>query len=111
MTARPGAPVRVASALRAGRLIPKRLRGLRAGAVVLKPQGVMAWHSTQEREELLIVLMGAVTLDIQVNGRRAARQVKLRAGQCAWLQSRTRHCVRNASAREARYVYVTGPAS
>jgi len=109
--ARRGAPVRVGSALRAGRLIPKRLRGLRAGAVVLKPRELMTWHSTQAREELLIVLTGMVTLDIHVNGRRATRKVRLRAGQCAWLRSRTRHCVRNHSTRTARYVYVTGSAS
>ena len=49
---------------RAGRLVPRRLRGLRAGSVILKPGGSMPWHSTKDREELLIVLAGSVRLEL-----------------------------------------------
>lgn len=38
-------------------------KALRAGVVVLRPGGVMARHSTGEREELLIVLSGRVRLE------------------------------------------------
>lgn len=100
--------VKVVSTRRTGRLIPKRLHGLRAGAVVLRPGASMAWHSTQSREELLIVLVGSVLLELQGPKREDRRCVKLLAGQCAWLPPRTWHGVCNRSAREARYVYVTG---
>ena len=94
---------------RAGRLIPRRLRGLRAGSVILKPGGAMPWHSTNDREELLIVLAGSVRLELAAPAGRK-RRVALPAGQCAWLARGTEHAVVNPGAHAARYVYVTGAA-
>ena len=95
-----------ASYRRPGRLVPKRSRGLRAGSVALKPGAVMPWHSTNDREELIVVLAGRIQLDAE-RLRRRLRTV-LQAGQCALLPSRTRHAVVNRSTRTARYLYVTG---
>ena len=69
----------------------------------------MDWHSTQGREELLIVLGGQLTVDVQAVSGRPGRSI-LRAGQCAWLPVRTLHRVSNRSRAPASYLYVTAPA-
>lgn len=89
-----------------GRLVPRRPRGLRAGAVTLRPGGVMDWHSTQRREELLVVLDGRLALEVHASKHQVQR-LPLRRGQCAFLCSRTVHRVVNRSNTPARYVYVT----
>jgi mannose-6-phosphate isomerase-like protein (cupin superfamily) len=94
------------SILRAGRLTPPQARILRARAVRLLPAGVMDWHSTQHREELLIALDG--TLRVELAAGQHPRAVPLRAGECTFLPPRTLHRVINRSRRIARYVYVTG---
>ena len=90
-----------------GRLVPKRPRGLRAGSVALKPGEAMPWHSTENREELLIALAGRVYVKVERPGGRCA-QTMLNAGECVLLPRRTLHTVRNRSRRTARYLYVTG---
>ena len=85
--------------------MPPRARGLRAGAVRLGPGGVVAWHTTGRREELLVSLEGCVTLEVRARGLRRAR---MRAGQSMWLPPGTRHRVVNDGRRLARYIYVTG---
>ena len=94
---------------KAGRLVPRRPRGLRAGSVILKPGGAMPWHSTKNREELLIVLAGSVRLEV-IGRAGNKRRIALPAGQSAWLAKGTEHAVANPGARAARYVYVTGAA-
>ena len=90
-----------------GRLIPSRARGLRAGAVTLTSGAVMDWHSTRDREELLILLAGRVSVECATS-RRKTRRVLLTAGECLLLPHNTRHCVVNHGASPARYLYVTG---
>jgi len=99
--------VHLGSYVRAGRLLPRRAAGLRAGVVVLKPDGVMGWHSTLAREELLIALEGRFDVDIQ-RSRGGRRTVRLRDGQCLLLPRQTLHRVVNRSRAGARYLYVTG---
>ena len=98
--------VRVVSYRRAGRLLPKRADGLRAGAVTLKPGGVMDWHSNGAREELLIALAGRIRIELRSSSRKS-RRLALAAGHCALLPSRTLHRVLNRSRRLATYLYVT----
>ena len=93
---------------RAGRLVPRRARGLRARSVVLARSASMPWHSTDRREELLIILEGRVQLETQ-RARAPVRVVPLRAGECVFLPVRTVHQVVNHSRRRAQYVYVTAP--
>ena len=88
--------------------MPPTARGLRARSVVLAPGQVMAWHSTQRREELLIALKGALHVEAQ-NAPDQRRRIRLTAGQCAFLPRQTMHCVVNDSKTTAHYVYVTAP--
>ena len=91
---------------RSGRLIPRRPRGLRAGAVRLRRGGVMDWHSTRDREELLLIWRGVVRVEIKAAAGRL-RRMRAAAGECLWLPARTRHRV--VTQAGAAYVYVTGP--
>lgn len=93
--------------VRPGRLTPAKHRGLRARAVSLPPGGVMPWHSTRQREELLLVLQAAVCVDLVRPGQRIRAQ-QVQAGQSLWLPAQTIHRVVNTGHRRARYVYVTG---
>ena len=88
---------------RPGRLTPPPARILRARSVQLSPAGSMDWHSTRNREELLIALHGVMRLEVLPRG-----GLTLRAGESTFLPPRTRHRVVNRSRRIARYVYVTG---
>jgi len=78
---------------------------LKAGSVRLGPGEIMAWHSTRDRQELLIMLSGRVRVDTRRSARRA-RRLALRAGQCALLPPRTLHQVVNRSNVDASYLYV-----
>lgn len=98
------------SSRRAGRLIPRRARGLRAAVVVLPAGGVMDWHSTRDREELLVILYGIVRLDARQTAARL-RSRRLPAGRCVWLPAQVMHRIVNPTRRSARYIYVTGAAA
>ena len=102
--------IRVRSYRRAGRLTPAAALGLRAGSVVLAPRGVMHWHSTKNREELLIVLGGRLQLEIETEAQRIQR-VKLLAGSVAHVPPQTAHRLVNQGTTDARYVYVTSPSA
>lgn len=91
------------SSRRAGRLVPSRAVGLRAGSVFLKPGGVMDWHSTKRREELLIVLTGRIQVEA-----RPRRRMLVSQGQSLLLPTGTWHRILNRSRRRAHYLYVTG---
>ena len=76
----------------------------------------MPWHSTQRREELLIVLAGRVQLQMQPrrsasrqDGMGRVRTMSVRAGECVFLPSETLHQVVNRSKSQVRYLYVTAP--
>ena len=70
----------------------------------------MTWHSTRQREELLLVLLGRVELEwYTLHGR--CRRAALTGGQCAFLPSQVLHRTVNRSRTPARYLYVTAPIS
>ena len=104
---RPALRMHAASYRVPGRLVPKRKRGLRAGSVILRPGAMMPWHSTKEREEMLIALAGRVLIEAE-DARGRLRQAILSEGCCALLPPHTSHAVSNRSRRTARYLYVTG---
>ena len=91
---------------KAGRLIPHRAAGLRAGAVVLRPGKIMDWHSTKSREELLIALQGLVQVEVQ-RPHQTPRRITLKNGACLLLPPRTRHRVVNTGKKPAHYLYIT----
>ena len=99
--------LRAMSYRRTGRLTAARATGLRAGAVLLKPGRVMDWHSTRHREELMLLIRGRVSVEIETSPRRI-RRVSVSGGGCLHLPSHTRHRVVNRTHTDARYVYVTG---
>ena len=88
-----------------GCLVPPSAR-LRSRAMHVAPGEMVEWHSTDEREELLLVVSGTLLLDVETPAhRRAAREVQ--AGGAVYLPSHVRHRVRNQSRRRLVYVYVT----
>ena len=90
---------------RGGRLVPASAR-LRSRAMHLAPGKAIDWHSTKDREELLLVLSGILSLELDAPHRR--RRVKrLKAGSTIYLRPHVTHRVRNASRRPLIYVYVT----
>lgn len=93
--------------LRAGRLTPANNFRLRSRAVSLPPGSMMPWHSTREREELLLVVRSALRVEI-VRPRQQVAIRQLQAGQSLWLPSQTIHRVVNTERRCSLYVYVTG---
>lgn len=91
----------------AGKLVPKAAKRLRSRSVRLPPHGVMGWHSTGRREELLIALAGSVRVEYR-NGRGRTQATAVRAGQCAFIPSGVRHRVINQTPRVSQYLYMTG---
>ena len=87
--------------------MPPSASGLRSRAVVLRSGGVMDWHSTGLREELLLVIRGALQLEIEAPSARRILRRSLRAGRSAFVPARTMHRVVNRSARSALYLYIT----
>ena len=67
----------------------------------------MPWHSTEDREELLVALAGRLHIESERPDGRRVRAI-LKAGECVLLLSRTPHTVRNRSRGTVRYLYVTG---
>lgn len=79
-------------------------RGMRSGYVVLQPGESVGEHSTQEKEEAIIVLEGRVK--VVADGQEAAVVQK---GQLVYIPPRTSHDMSNAGNVPARYVYVVAP--
>ena len=101
---------RTGSFLRAGRLTAADATGLRARSVHLQAGHQMPWHSTRDRQEMILILHGAVVLQYQGLGRRVYQR-SLRAGRYGLLAPHTLHRVLNSTRHMAHYVYVTAPGS
>ncbi|MBI4355377.1 MAG: cupin domain-containing protein [Candidatus Omnitrophica bacterium] len=96
-------------ARRSHRVIPAWAARLRSREILLSSGGAMAWHSTREREELLVCLAGCAVLEWRRGpGAATPVRVRLRAGQTAFVGAGIRHRVVNAGAGPLRYLYVTG---
>ena len=94
---------------RSGRLAPLSAT-IRSRAIRLAPGEAVDWHSTKDREELLLVLSGVLSLELDRPGR-THRVKRLGVGATIYLPSHVTHRVRNASRRPLVYVYVTAPHS
>jgi len=77
---------------------------MRSGMVTLAPGQDVGAHSTENYEELLIVLDGAGELNA------AGSAVSIRKGQVAYNQPRTIHNVKNTGTIPLRYIYVVAKA-
>ncbi len=102
--------VRRRSYRRPGRVVPPTARGLRARTVRLQRGEIMEWHSTHQREELLIAFVGVVDVEVSTAAG-TTRRFTVTSGECAFLPSETLHRVVNRSRRSASYLYVTAPTS
>ena len=76
--------------------------------MMLKPGQAVDWHTTGTREEVLVILGGAIRLELQpsFDSLRSLRMT-LSAGRCAFVPRGVRHRVVNRSSRAARYLYFT----
>ncbi|NIT36068.1 MAG: cupin domain-containing protein [candidate division Zixibacteria bacterium] len=86
-------------------LTSETARRMRAGMVTLRPGEECGRHSTEEYEELLIVLEGRGEAEVEGYGALA-----LEAGRVAYIPPHTYHNVYQIDDGELRYVYVVAPA-
>ena len=100
---------------RAGRLVPPDARLLRSRSVVLRVGERVDWHTTGDREELLIGVHGRVDVEVRSPAVMAirdadsvpCRRIALDAGRCLFLPCETWHRVVNRSGCRVHYLYVT----
>jgi len=79
---------------------PEDAKRMRSRVVVLGPGEEVGEHTTEDREELLVVLDGSIAL-IGPDG-----EHPLNVGQAAFIPLATVHNVINRSKAPARYIYV-----
>jgi len=87
-------------------LTEENARRMRAGMVTLGPGEDCGRHSTEDYEELLIILEGRGAAELEGHGALAPE-----AGQVVYIPPRTSHNVRNRGEGVLRYVYVVAPAA
>jgi quercetin dioxygenase-like cupin family protein len=78
---------------------------MRSGLVTLAPGKDVGTHSTEDYEEMIIILEGQGELEAEGAGRRA-----IGAGQVAYNPPDTRHNVINTGDGPLRYIYVVSKA-
>jgi quercetin dioxygenase-like cupin family protein len=79
--------------------------GMRGGNVRLKPGASVGWHSTQQQEEVLVILRGAGAANIE-----GQPDLALSEHQLAYIPPQTKHNVTNTGAQEMEYVWIVAPA-
>jgi quercetin dioxygenase-like cupin family protein len=75
--------------------------GMRSGRVVLSPGKDVGKHSTDNHEELIVVLSGEGELEVAGIGR-----TRIRAGMVAYNPPQTEHNVINTGKESLIYIYV-----
>ncbi len=94
------------SYLKPGKLIPSNARRLKGRSIRLAPGGSVEWHSTRDREEIILVFRGSVSLETRDHPDRT-RSIALSSGRAAFVSPHVWHRVVNRSRRQAHYIYVT----
>ena len=84
-----------------GKLSPPDARTLSSSCVRLAPGQRVGEHSTEDREELILVLEGEATLLA------AGEATTVRQGSAAYVPPGTRHDVENREGGPLVYIYVT----
>jgi quercetin dioxygenase-like cupin family protein len=74
---------------------------MKSGIIFLQPGEEVGEHSTKEKEEIIIVLEGKAT--VEIDGQPFS---EVTPGAVAYIPSQTLHNVRNKSACKLRYIYV-----
>ena len=89
-----------------GQLIPSRAQHFKGRSIRLSPGRAIEWHSTRDREEVILVFRGSVSLEVR-GPRSRIRSIALSKGRAAFLSPQVWHRVVNRSRRQAHYVYLT----
>ena len=76
-------------------------RKLKSGMVVLHHSEKVGEHNTNDREELIIVLEGNATLEVE-----GTDNFEVKSGSVAYIPPNTKHNVINKSESELRYIYI-----
>lgn len=79
---------------------PPQSRSLKGGRVKLKPGEEIGWHTTDQREELIIPVKGKATVKIK------EENIKLGPGQTYYVPEGIKHNVTNQENKELEYIYV-----
>jgi quercetin dioxygenase-like cupin family protein len=79
---------------------PEEAKRMRARVVELEPGKAVGEHTTEDREELIVVLEGTVVLQSPEG------EHVLKVGQAAFIPLDTVHNVKNTTKKKARYMYV-----
>jgi mannose-6-phosphate isomerase-like protein (cupin superfamily) len=80
---------------------PPQTVSMRSGVVTLEPEGSVGLHSTENYEELIIILEGQAT--ILVKGR---TPVMAESGNAFYCPPDTEHDVFNSGTEPLRYIYI-----
>jgi quercetin dioxygenase-like cupin family protein len=78
---------------------------MRSGYVTLQPGKDVGTHSTEDFEEIIIIIEGHGELETEGSGRKA-----IGAGQIAYHPPDTRHNVINTDDKPLKYIYVVSKA-
>ena len=79
---------------------PPETRATKAGKVCLLPNESIGEHSTEKREETLVILKGTATLFLE------GKPITLKEGQAFFIPEGKKHNVSNNCAKKLEYVYV-----
>ena len=79
-------------------------KGMKSGYVILQPGESVGEHSTDAKEEAIIILEGAV--QVFIKGQPA---VTAKKEQVVYVPAHTIHDMKNTGTGAARYVYVVAP--
>ncbi len=81
---------------------PPHSRLLKACRVILSPGEEVGEHTTEKREELIIVLNGTASL-FKGDG-----AIELNEGEAHFIREGVKHNIRNNSGRDLEYIYAVG---
>ncbi|MFH1170442.1 MAG: cupin domain-containing protein [Candidatus Vogelbacteria bacterium] len=77
--------------------------GLRSGSVILRPGEAVGEHTTEGREEIIIILTGTATIIC------AGEIFEVKEKQLAYIPPESVHNVINNSTAVVEYVYIVAP--
>ncbi len=80
-------------------------RGMKAGLVVLKPGEEIGEHSTEEKEEALVILSGQAEIFCAP----CPAQI-VPADSLVYIPAQTKHNVKNIGSQTLKYVFIVTPA-
>ncbi len=80
----------------------KDTKNFSCGFVVLKKGEDVGEHTTEEKEEIIIVLQGEV--EVYIEGK---KYKKLKSGNLVYIPQNVVHNVKNNTSKVAKYLYIT----